>query len=230
MPIKWERIVKNTGSTGIFYFHIQLKAMSVHLFNPLFQLDINLPRKKQYTKWYQSIQNIISLLIKGNIDERQVKILSIVALVLGMLARQSTAGFPSCYAKCFGECIITRFSPLKCGFKCMKCIVDPSSSQPNSYYYCKLGCVMNACTNISTKQDLGNSLSLCFVFVCFSSYLINFCFNLSVVAKLTRCVDSCSKMCTTKSPQSLRRPWQACVFIQLNKCNPNQLDYNVFLT
>ncbi|CBI36406.3 unnamed protein product, partial [Vitis vinifera] len=29
---------------------------------------------------------------------------------------QSTAGFPSCYAKCFGECIITRFSPLKCDY------------------------------------------------------------------------------------------------------------------
>ncbi|KAL6335426.1 hypothetical protein AAG906_029669 [Vitis piasezkii] len=92
-----------------------------------------------------------------------------------MLARQSTAGFPSCYAKCFGECIITSFSPLKCGLKCMKCIVDPSSLEPNSYYYCKLGCAMNACTNISTKQDL-------------------------VVAKLTSCVDSCSEMCTTKSP------------------------------
>ena len=52
MPIKWERIVKNGGSMGIFCFHIQLKAMSVHLFNPLFQLDINLPQKKQYTKGY----------------------------------------------------------------------------------------------------------------------------------------------------------------------------------
>ena len=37
---------------GICYLHIRLKVMSAHLFNPMFQLDINLPRKEQYTKGY----------------------------------------------------------------------------------------------------------------------------------------------------------------------------------
>lgn len=105
-------------------------------------------------------------------EGRQVKVLLIVALVLGMLARQSTAGFPGCYAKCFGQCIITTFSPIKCALQCMTCIINPSGLQPNSHDYCKLGCAMNACTNISTRENPGNSLSFpCALYQCLFPYI-----------------------------------------------------------
>ncbi|KAL5756212.1 hypothetical protein ACOSQ2_020958 [Xanthoceras sorbifolium] len=93
-------------------------------------------------------------------EKRGVQSLLMVFMILGLLVGQSAASLQTCYPICLVPCMIIEKNLLKCAGMCLKkCIFKPSSldSQKENHYFCKLGCATTLCTNISTKEDLGNS-------------------------------------------------------------------------
>ncbi|GAV72669.1 LOW QUALITY PROTEIN: hypothetical protein CFOL_v3_16157, partial [Cephalotus follicularis] len=105
-------------------------------------------------------------------EEKSVKSLLMVCLVLSLLLGQSTASFKKCYRK-FVDCVMNvDASLLLCAAKCVKdCIFHFPSAIPSSpQNYCKLGCATSLCTHLSTKEDPGEE-------------------------KVEACVDSCSNTC-----------------------------------
>ncbi|KAJ9691117.1 hypothetical protein PVL29_013338 [Vitis rotundifolia] len=90
--------------------------------------------------------------MKGGMVGRLV----MVGLMIGLFVGQSTASFGSCYSNCFSLCLLHLDSPVTCSVKCLaKCIKTPSPLHPDSLHFCKLGCALKLCSNISTKQNPG---------------------------------------------------------------------------
>ncbi|XP_022721105.1 thionin-like protein 2 [Durio zibethinus] len=104
-------------------------------------------------------------------------VLMMVCLASGILVGQSTASFQSCYMGCFVLCVITTENTVfSCSVKCLKDCIIPSSTdlaslnKDDTQYFCKLGCAVSLCANLSSKENPG-------------------------VQKVGRCVDSCSETC-----------------------------------
>ncbi|XVF25026.1 hypothetical protein REPUB_Repub13aG0178500 [Reevesia pubescens] len=111
-------------------------------------------------------------------EKRRVSTYLMVYLVLGILVGQSKAqGIDKliCYGICFVPCIIPDDSNLfACAVDCLKKCFFPSSSTGDSMndpqYLCKLGCAIEKCSNISTRENPAEE-------------------------KVGRCVDTCLATC-----------------------------------
>ncbi|GAV72673.1 hypothetical protein CFOL_v3_16161 [Cephalotus follicularis] len=118
-------------------------------------------------------------------EEKTVKSLLMVCLVLSLLLGQSTAAdFGSCFGRAFLECLANKLSNeipqvfVQCAVQSLKscfCSSPPSASAANilstAQNSCKLRCAIRKCTHLSTKEDPG-------------------------AEKVEACVNSCSKKCS----------------------------------
>ncbi|KAL4626256.1 hypothetical protein ACB092_05G083000 [Castanea dentata] len=116
-------------------------------------------------------------------EKKLMSLVVLLCLVMGVAGQYSTASLKKCYRKCFSLCIVTPdSSAILCPMKCLRhCTV---SSFPidfihrESVYFCKLGCAMSLCTNIST--------------ILFPKE-----------GQVGACVDSCSDTCPKAKPHNL---------------------------
>ncbi|KAK4787837.1 hypothetical protein SAY86_011670 [Trapa natans] len=103
-----------------------------------------------------------------------------MGLMVMLIAAQPSQAFVGCYAKCFLTCSLT-MNLATCALKCMvECIIPHSTITTQSLrnggpevtqHFCKLGCSASLCTHISSKTDPAE-------------------------VKVSKCVDSCSGMCS----------------------------------
>ena len=103
---------------------------------------------------------------------------------MGVAGKYSTASLKKCYRNCFSLCIVTPDSsailcPMKCFRHCTVSSFPIDFTHRDNVYFCKLGCAMSLCTNISTilfpSIILSLSLSLSLWQITFS-YCFNFLF------------------------------------------------------
>ena len=97
--------------------------------------------------------------------EKKYVSLLLLCFLMGVLVKESTASFKSCYQGCFILCIITpNQSAISCPFKCLIDCIKPSFpidfTHRDNDYFCKLGCASSLCTNFSTKEFPSIILSL----------------------------------------------------------------------
>lgn len=108
-----------------------------------------------------------------------VRAMLLVCLVMGVLVGQSTASFQSCYVGCFVLCVIIPTNTVfSCSVNCLKNCIIPTSTELSSLKkpqcFCKLGCAISLCANLSSKYNPGEQ-------------------------KVGSCVDSCSETCAEKN-------------------------------
>ena len=143
--------------------------------------------------------------------EKKYVSLLLLCFLMGVLVKESTASFKSCYQGCFILCIITpNQSAISCPFKCLIDCIKPSFpidfTHRDNDYFCKLGCASSLCTNFSTKEfpsiilslSLSLSLSLPNSSIFFKLFTLYFGGSFLFVGeeKVDSCVDSCSQSCT----------------------------------
>lgn len=138
--------------------------------------------------------------------EKKYISLLLLCFLMGVLVKESTASFKSCYEGCFILCIITpNQSAISCPFKCLIDCIKPSFpidfTHRDNDYFCKLGCASSLCTNFSTKEFPSIILSFShFLIALFSSnylpYFLGGSFLFVGEEKVDSCVDSCSQSCT----------------------------------
>ena len=137
--------------------------------------------------------------------EKKYISLLLLCFVMGVLVKESTASFKSCYQGCFILCIITpNQSAISCPFKCLIDCIKPSFpidfTHRDNDYFCKLGCASSLCTNFSTKEfpSIILSLSLPNSSIFFKLFTLYFGGSYLYVGeeKVDSCVDSCSQSCT----------------------------------
>ncbi|GAV72672.1 hypothetical protein CFOL_v3_16160 [Cephalotus follicularis] len=120
-------------------------------------------------------------------EEKRVKSLLMVCLVLGLLVGQSAADFQTCFTTNFIKCITKDLSnvipsAIPCAIQSLSACIFPSSPSPptstspanilsTTQNFCKLRCAIRKCTHLSTKEDPG-------------------------AEKVEACVNSCSKKCS----------------------------------
>ncbi|KAL5822975.1 hypothetical protein ACOSQ3_020942 [Xanthoceras sorbifolium] len=163
-------------------------------------------------------------------EKRGVQSLLMVFMILGLLVGQSAASLQTCYPICLVPCMIIEKNLLKCAGMCLKkCIFKPSSmdSQKENHYFCKLGCATTVCTNISTKEDPGNSHthSIYLFSLLISAASLQTCYPICMVPymiiekNLLKCTSKCLKKCIFK-PSSMDSQKENHYFcnLEINSC------------
>ncbi|KAK4590569.1 hypothetical protein RGQ29_020934 [Quercus rubra] len=98
-----------------------------------------------------------------------------------LMSLYPTASLKKCYRNCFSLCIVTPDSsailcPMKCFRHCTVSSFPIDFTHRDNVYFCKLGCAMSLCTNIST---------------------------ILFPRQVEACVDSCSDTCPKAKPHNL---------------------------
>ncbi|KAJ7962958.1 thionin-like protein 2 [Quillaja saponaria] len=108
-------------------------------------------------------------------EGKTVRSVLILTLFLGMLVGQSAADFKECYPVCLFTCAISGTKWYICPLKCTTdCLTQEASvldtSQIDNAHFCKLGCAVSKCSQLSTENN-------------------------PAVNKVDACVNSCSRTC-----------------------------------
>ncbi|KAJ8773447.1 hypothetical protein K2173_004277 [Erythroxylum novogranatense] len=117
-------------------------------------------------------------------EERRVRVLVVVSVILLLLTGQATAkSFSDCYKGCVILCTISHpKSALSCAFKCLKdCIFNSNSlldsfgvQQTDAHNLCTLNCAYPTCTSVSSTDNPREK-------------------------KVSSCVNKCSNGCSEKN-------------------------------